>query len=133
MLAIKSLVNFSEDAKTTFLGFFPSIRAFAIACKRCVFPRPTPPYIIRGLKAPSPGFCETWVAAFLANSLCGPSIKASKTLLGFILCLFPALLCLVGSFLLSSSDKMLWAEGEAIDIFKSTSEAYSFIASNKKS
>ena len=82
MLAIKSLVNFSEEAKTTFLGFFPSISAFAIACSRCVFPRPTPPYIKNGLYE-IPGFSVICNAAALASWLLFPPTKLSKTYLLF--------------------------------------------------
>ena len=79
------------------------------------------------------GALGSYVAAFLANSLCGPSINVLNTLLGFMLCLFPALLCFVGSFLLSSSDKTLCVDGDAIEIFNSTPGAASLIASKRKS
>ena len=92
MLAIKSFVNFSEEAKTTLSCFLEPISSFAIECKRWVFPKPTQPYIISGLKSEDPGVFATLCAAFFAKTLFGPSIKVEKTFAGLILLLFPALL-----------------------------------------
>ena len=97
ILAMKSFVNFSEDAKTTFSCFFPLINVLAIECSRWLLPKPTPPYIISGLKSLEPGFLETFRAAFFAKTLFGPSMKDSKVFPTLILCLLPVLLCLTGS------------------------------------
>ena len=121
MLAIKSFVNFSEEAKTTLSCFLEPIGSFAIECKRWVFPRPTPPYIISGLKSEDPGVFATLCAAFFAKTLFGPSIKVEKTFAGLILLLFPALLCFVGSSWSSSVDEMFCSDWGAIEILSSRS------------
>ena len=48
-----------------------------MACIIWVFPRPTPPYIKRGLYD-FPGFLAIWVAAAFASWLLFPSTKFSK-------------------------------------------------------
>ena len=74
-LLTKSRVNFSLVTTTTFLLGSVFITLFPMACIRCVFPRPTPPYIISGLKELCPRLLATELEAFLANSLLEPSMK----------------------------------------------------------
>ena len=112
---MKSFVNFSDDAKTIFSSFFEFTSSLAIECKMCVFPRPTQPYIIRGLKSADPGAFATFFAAFFAKILFGPSIKEEKTFEEFILLLFPALLCFVVSSLSNSTEVMLCSDWGAIE------------------
>jgi hypothetical protein len=67
----------AETYKTVFSGslFFTSI---PIALARCVFPKPPPPYINKGLNDGPPGFCETAKPADLASLLHSPSTYESK-------------------------------------------------------
>src|SRR3989338_7627562 len=61
---------------------------------RWVLPRPTPPYIKRGLYAP-PGFSATCIAAALASWFDFPSMKLSNVFSGFRLPLcrsFPSMI-----------------------------------------
>ena len=51
-----------------------------------------------------------WSAAFFANSLFGPSINVLKVLFGLMLCLFPALLCFVGSFFIINLKWLIWKQ-----------------------
>ena len=108
-----------------FSSFFEFTSSLAIECKRCVFPKPTPPYIIRGLKSADPGAFATFFAAFFAKILFGPSIKEEKAFAGFILLLFPALLCFVVSSLSNSTEVILCSDWGAIETlswsFSSTS------------
>ena len=71
-------VNFSAEMySTVFSGNF-SFTLTPIACAKCVFPKPTPPKIKRGLKDVPPGLLETAKPADLASLLASPSRKFSK-------------------------------------------------------
>ena len=63
---------------TTFNEGFFSCILLPIAWIKWVLPRPTPPYIIKGLKEFLPGSSETVSAAVLAKSLLEPCIKELK-------------------------------------------------------
>ena len=72
--------------------------------------------MINGLKSADPGALATLFAAFFAKTLFGPSIKEEKMFDGFMLFLFPALLCFVVSSLSSSTEVTLCSDWGAIEI-----------------
>ena len=79
---ISSLVNFSEDTYTTFASFCSFIIECPIACIKCVFPRPTPPYKNNGLYAFA-GDSATATHAAWANLLLLPITNVSNVYFGF--------------------------------------------------
>ena len=86
-------MNFSLVAITTFFEGCSETILFPMAWIRWVLPRPTPPYIIKGLKELSPGFSATVCAAVFANWLLLPSINDSNVKLlfsvgPFVFCVF---------------------------------------------
>ena len=64
------------------IGLLFFIILFPIACIKCVFPNPTPPYKNKGLYAVAGDFDTAWAAAW-ANLLLFPTTKLSKVYLGF--------------------------------------------------
>src|SRR5512135_939046 len=87
MEEISSFVNCSEVRNIILVLGERSLTALHIAFKRCVLPRPTPPYTNSGLYA-LPGFSATASAAACANWLDGPTTNVEKVYLGFRLCDF---------------------------------------------
>ena len=74
-------MNFSADKYTTFLLGFVSLIFQAIACIKCVLPKPTPPYITTGLNAISSDSAILCAAA-ATKLLDGPMTNLSKVYLG---------------------------------------------------
>ena len=82
MDSISSLVKYSlVTYKTLDCGLFCSTKC-AMECIRWVFPRPTPPYIKRGLYT-SPGDSATATEAACASLLLLPTTNVSKVYFGF--------------------------------------------------
>ena len=74
---INSFVKTSEVTYTTLKLLFFLKTSFPIACIKCVFPRPTPPYKNNGLYAVA-GASATASAAACANLLLSPTTNVSK-------------------------------------------------------
>ena len=71
-------VNFSAEMYNTVFSGYLSLISTPIACAKCVFPKPTPPNISKGLKEVPPGLLATAILAFRANLFESPSKKLSK-------------------------------------------------------
>ena len=76
--SINCCVNFSEEIYNTVLSGYLSLISTPIACAKWVLPRPTPPYINKGLKEVPPGLFATAIPADRANLLESPSTKFLK-------------------------------------------------------
>src|SRR5215470_11953038 len=76
------LMNFSELTYNTTLAGCDLFISLPMDWARCVFPRPTPPYITNGLKELAPGFSATVLPARRATLLQSPSIKDSNVYTG---------------------------------------------------